>query len=116
MSKKLNIQKLETRTVNTKYGEKEQWVVNDKWSSFKGGWNADWKEGDEILGEFVEKEINGKTYYNINCPPEYKTSAYGQSGDSSALMQKLDGIEKLLKKCLEQKGMTVEEIEKLMNS
>lgn len=71
-TQKLLIKTLDSFTITTMYGEKEKWKVNGKWTSFKGNWNKDWKVGEHATGIFETKEDNGKTYYNITCPPEMR--------------------------------------------
>lgn len=81
MAQQLKVSKLDERVVNTRFGSKGQWVVNGKWSAFKGSWNSGWKVGDTIKGVFKQNESNGKTYFNIECPPELKQQGGGMQSD-----------------------------------
>lgn len=76
-TQQLNISSLTTKTVNTQDGPKEVWVVNGKYSSFKGIWNKDWAVGATLKGVFSTREKDGKTYHNIGCPPELKPQGGG---------------------------------------
>ena len=72
-NQKLQITVLDKKQINTKFGEKDQWVVNGKWTSFIGNWNKGWVVGGFAEGVFKD---TGK-YFNIECPPELKQQGPG---------------------------------------
>lgn len=73
---KLTISELSKTKVNTKFGEKEKWLVtfaekpDKKLDSFIGKWNSDWKIGKSYNfsnDQFVKREYKGKTYWSIKA-------------------------------------------------
>lgn len=86
-TQQLKINTLSDKIVQTKYGAKEQWVVNGKWTAFKGSWNTSWKVGETASGIFKQ---NGK-YFNIECPPELKKQNFG-AGDQVVLNKILNEL------------------------
>ncbi len=98
----LKITSLDNRIVNTKYGSKEQLVVNGKWTAFKGDWNKDWVVGGIAKGIFEKKAVNDREYFNISCPPELRQ----QGGGLAEVKQMLVGISNQIK---ELKGYILKE-------
>lgn len=69
------ITSLELKTVTTKYGPKNKWVVKTDdgkvFDSFIGSWNQDWKVGMPLSIEpeqWQTREYQGKNYYTVNQP------------------------------------------------
>ena len=89
--KEITIEKIAKRTINTKYGEKEQVNIkpknSDTWiNGFKNKTNAQWNEGDTVKIDAWSTENNGKTFYN------YKTVEV----TNDEIKEQLDRIEALL--------------------
>lgn len=73
-------------------------IINGKWSAFAGKWNSDWIVGGVAKGIFTEKVINGRTYYNIGCPPELRPQqAQGGSLVQEEILKVLIEIREILK-------------------
>jgi len=68
---------LSKKSVSTQYGDKEKYNLQFKekpnqWlDSFVGGWNSDWKIGQQVeisKEQFQSREYEGKTYWTIKAP------------------------------------------------
>jgi hypothetical protein len=74
---KLTIKTLGRKEIQTQYGPKEKLTLTftekpgTLIDSFVGNWNSAWKIGDVIeieKDQFVSREYNGKTYWNLKAP------------------------------------------------
>lgn len=91
-SKQLRIETLDTIQKTIQGQQKDLWIVNGKWESFKGKWNAGWAIGGNAQGLFVENDYNGRIYYSIKCPPELNTGKGNYGNNQSNLMPFLEKI------------------------
>lgn len=94
---KIKIERLIKREKETKYGQKIQYAIQsgDKWyQSWEGNWNREWSEGDEVEGDVVGREYQGKTYYDL------KPLGGGNAGgvSTSDMSKRLANIEEQLTK------------------
>jgi len=102
----MRITYLDTKTVQTKIGEKQMWKVtvdkngnNFYFDAWCGKWNENWKVGDDINPEksqWKSREYNGKTYWTLNPPESAYKHSTNQSGNLSEINEKLDLIISLL--------------------
>lgn len=101
---KITITSLTKQNVNTKYGDKEKWWVNNKFASFVGSWNNHWVVGGEAEGMFVSRQYDNKEYWDIKCPPELKPQ---QPQDNSFVMGELAVIKSMIQQLLDKGKDTV---------
>lgn len=99
--KKVKIKEIDTKTVETKYGEKQKIDIkvpgkegDYTLSGFANSVNRTWKVGDTVEVEIETREVNGKTYYN------YKVPGVGK-GDNSKIIQDILGRIKAIEARLE---------------
>ena len=64
MRQQIQITSLAQKQVNTKYGLRNQWLVNGNMSAFCDQWNTGWQVGQTID---VEVEVNGR-FTNLKDP------------------------------------------------
>jgi hypothetical protein len=63
----------------------------DAWlSGFKDRQNENWQEGDVVEIDVVEKDVNGKKFYNYSLP---KSPSYNKNVATSAIEAKLKNLE-----------------------
>lgn len=101
---KIKISEIQTVKAKTRFGEKDKYLIKtsngNEASSFVGSWNKDWRAGDEVECEVKKNESNGKTYVNLECPPELKKQ-FSSGGLSDADRAMLSRIENKIDSILE---------------
>lgn len=109
------ITQLELKTVNTKYGPKDKWVVKTDdgkiFDSFIGSWNQEWRVGMPLSIEpeqWQTREYQGKNYYTVNQPGGTRSHQRvggdqpAQSAMSPELIEALRRIYQLIEKTHEE--------------
>lgn len=98
---KRTIEKLDKINVDTKYGNKEKYLIKFAESPEKligcwvGNWNRHWEEGTEIeieADQMETKEYNDKTYYNLKAPAEARFQGVGRD-EFDLLVGRVDELE-----------------------